>query len=67
MKTYMCWRCCQFIDKEKVVSRIPQDKLLVRKESSTHIDYCCPICEAVIICYHKGRDKTEGRFDQRRM
>lgn len=40
----MCFRCK---DKTK---RIKESDLIKRQQDRNHTDYCCPICECVIIC-----------------
>jgi len=40
---YRCWKC-------KDNKWYSKKELIKRKESSGHIDFCCPKCERVIIC-----------------
>lgn len=48
IKTYNCSnpRCKN--NKE----RIKEENLIKRVEEEGHIDYCCPLCDQVIICVH---------------
>ena len=52
-KTYYCWRSsCKT---KSFKGRLKEEDLIKRNEDKDHIDFCCPECESVIICTHKGR------------
>ena len=50
VEQFRCWRC-------KDNRRYTRSELLKRKDGG-HIDYCCPVCESVIICKSKERPKN---------
>jgi hypothetical protein len=41
--TFKCWKCKG--DKRRILK-----SEMIKRKDGRHVDYCCPICESVIIC-----------------
>ena len=49
---FRCWRCKdnRRYSRKELTKRAEVNKVFWRIVKYTHVDYCCPKCETVIIC-----------------